>query len=201
LPAHCCQPAVVAGGVIYADLRGELSTHLVPRLCLLRILLGQPPLLQAFPFPSTLGEVTLHPLSQACLFTVHMGSGSPPPPLEFSFHRHFYKLSSSWLLGMCHHSCLLQPACCKGFPLPDSLVLNSLLHVFFVVIAFYSVFFSFFPWVGGWSVQGAMLIWSRIVCGSTTCRLAHPCGLHLPKLSGCCRLAATWEPCWFLHLT
>jgi hypothetical protein len=27
LPARCCQPAV-AGGVIYADLRGELSTHL-----------------------------------------------------------------------------------------------------------------------------------------------------------------------------
>jgi hypothetical protein len=27
LPAHCCQPAV-AGGIIYADLMGELSTHL-----------------------------------------------------------------------------------------------------------------------------------------------------------------------------
>jgi hypothetical protein len=27
LPAHCCQPAV-AGGIIYADLWGELSTHL-----------------------------------------------------------------------------------------------------------------------------------------------------------------------------
>jgi hypothetical protein len=26
-PAHCCQPAV-AGGIIYAALRGELSTHL-----------------------------------------------------------------------------------------------------------------------------------------------------------------------------
>jgi hypothetical protein len=26
------------------------------------------PLLQAFPFPSTLEEVTLHPLSQACVF-------------------------------------------------------------------------------------------------------------------------------------
>jgi hypothetical protein len=30
LPAHCCQPAV-AGGVIYADLRGELCTHLAPQ--------------------------------------------------------------------------------------------------------------------------------------------------------------------------
>jgi hypothetical protein len=30
LPAHCCQPAV-AGGVIYADLRSELNTHLGPQ--------------------------------------------------------------------------------------------------------------------------------------------------------------------------
>jgi hypothetical protein len=29
---------------------------------------GWEPLLQAFPFPSTLGEVTLHQLSQACVF-------------------------------------------------------------------------------------------------------------------------------------
>jgi hypothetical protein len=33
------------------------------RLCLLRVLLCRTPLLQAFPFLSTLGEVTLHPLS------------------------------------------------------------------------------------------------------------------------------------------
>jgi hypothetical protein len=38
LPACCCQPAV-AGSVIYADLWGELSTHLARRLCLLRVLL------------------------------------------------------------------------------------------------------------------------------------------------------------------
>jgi hypothetical protein len=66
LPARCCQPAV-AGGVIYADLRGELSTHLA-----LQALFTQSPvselLLQAFPFPSTLGKVTLHLLSQACVF-------------------------------------------------------------------------------------------------------------------------------------
>jgi hypothetical protein len=68
------------------------------------------PLLQAFPFPSTLGEVTLHLLSQACvfvysshgkwifpqlpcLFTAYVGSGSSllfcevflPPPLSQAF--------------------------------------------------------------------------------------------------------------------
>jgi hypothetical protein len=36
------------------------------------------------------------------------------------------------------------------------------------------VFFSFFsPWVGGRSIQGAMLICPRVVCGSTVCCLAH----------------------------
>jgi hypothetical protein len=38
------------------------------RLCLLRVLLGTMSLLQAFPFPSTLGEVILHQLSQAGVF-------------------------------------------------------------------------------------------------------------------------------------
>jgi hypothetical protein len=64
----------------------------------------------------------------------------------------------------------------RDFPSPlfgTQCTLPSLLCVFFVVIAYYSVgFFSFFPgW--GWSVQGAMLICPRVVCGSTTCRLAH----------------------------
>jgi hypothetical protein len=44
--------------------------------------------------------------------------------------------------------------------------------VSFVVIAYCSFFFLFS--LGGcWSIQGAMLIWPRVVCGSTMCRLAH----------------------------
>jgi hypothetical protein len=67
-------------------------------LCLLRVFLCAMPLLEAFPFPSTLGEVTLHLLSQAYVFiyssfTVHVGSGSSPlscgvflpPPLLQAF--------------------------------------------------------------------------------------------------------------------
>jgi hypothetical protein len=42
-----------------------------------------------------------------------------------------------------------------------------LLCVFFVVIAYYSVFFLF-SLGGGRSVQGAMLIWPRIVCATYT---------------------------------
>jgi hypothetical protein len=76
--------------------------------------------------------------------------GLPHSPVEFSFHLHFYKLSRSWLLAVGHCSCLLQPACGEGFPLPPFSTqgaLPSLLRVFFVVIAYYPVFFPFLP---GW---------------------------------------------------
>jgi hypothetical protein len=88
LPARCCQPAV-AGGVIYADLWGELSTHLPLQALFTQISPVREPLLQAFPFPSTLGKVTLHPLSQACVciysscgkwvFPASCGVFLPPP--------------------------------------------------------------------------------------------------------------------------
>jgi hypothetical protein len=47
----------------------------------------------------------------ACLFTVHVGGGSSPSPVQFSSHRCFHKLSCSWLLGgaavpASHHVCL-----------------------------------------------------------------------------------------------
>jgi hypothetical protein len=96
LPARCCQPAV-AGGIIYADLRGELNTHLALQALFTQSSPVHELLLQAFPFPSTLGEVTLHLLSQACVF-VYSSHGKcvfPPSPVEFSSHFHFYKLSHS----------------------------------------------------------------------------------------------------------
>jgi hypothetical protein len=39
----------------------------------------------------------------------------------------------------------------------------------------YCLLFSFFSFFPGWgrSVQGAVLIWPRVVCGSTMCCLAH----------------------------
>jgi hypothetical protein len=190
-PAHCCQPAV-AGGIIYADLRSELNTHLAPQALFTQSSPVLEPLLQAFPFPSTLGEVTLHPLSQAGMF-IYSSHGKwffPCSPVAFSSHCHFYKLSHSWLLGVCHCSCLLQPACCEGFPLPPFSAQGtppSLRPVFFVVIAYYSVFFLF-SLGGGRSVQGPMLIWPRVVCGSTTCHLAHLVVCIFPSCLG----AAIW---------
>jgi hypothetical protein len=46
-----------------------------------------------------------------------------------------------------------------------------LLCVFIVLIAYYSV--SLLSLGGGQSVQGTMLIWPRLVCGSTVYCLAH----------------------------
>jgi hypothetical protein len=48
----------------------------------------------------------------------------------------------------------------------------SLLRVF-IFLLLLIIQFLFFSLVGCRSVQGAMLIWPRIVCGSTTYRLAH----------------------------
>jgi hypothetical protein len=84
LPACCCQPAV-AGGIIYADLRGELNTHLALQSLFTQSSPVRVPLLQAFPFPSTLGEVTLHLLSQACLFVYSSCGKWVFPPLMWSF--------------------------------------------------------------------------------------------------------------------
>jgi hypothetical protein len=102
----------------------------------------------------------------------------PHSPVEISSHHHFYKLSRSKVAGWGPPSCLFWPACLQfheGLPLPPFSVqgtLPSLLCVFCCYCSFSLVFFSFFP---GWgqSVQGGMLIWSRVVCGSTTCHLAH----------------------------
>jgi hypothetical protein len=85
---------------------------------------------------------------------------------------------------------------CPSPPFSAQGALPSLLHVFFIVV-YYSVwFFSLFSLGGGRSVQGAMLISPRVVCGCTVCYLAH--------LVVCFSRAgrrwhlAVWEPSWFL---
>jgi hypothetical protein len=182
-PARCCHPAV-AGGVIYAALRGELYTHLALQAMFTQNSPVCEPLLQAFPFPSTVGEVTPHLLCQACLF-VYSSQWKwffPHSPVEFSSHRHSHKLSCSWLLGACcysrrslsSHAWLVYLQFQEGFPSPLFGAQGaplSLLCVFVVLIAYYSV--SLFSLGGGQSVQGAMLIWPRVVCESTMYHFAH----------------------------
>jgi hypothetical protein len=100
--------------------------------------------------------------------------GLPLSPVEFSS-----LLSQVFLLLVAGHA----PRSCRSLSsLPglfiyssgkDSLppifstqcVPPSFLHVFIVLIAYYSV--SLFSPDGGRSVQGVMLIWPRLVCGST----------------------------------
>jgi hypothetical protein len=129
----------------------------------------------------------------------------PPSPVKFSSHSHFYKLSSSKvagrvppllpsLAGLFIYSSMRDcpsPLQCSGHPTLFATCLLLLLLLF--IVQFF--FFSFFP---GQSVQGAMLILPRVVCGSTVCCLAH--------LVVCVSLAIrSWrlvaqDPSWFLHL-
>jgi hypothetical protein len=69
----------------------------------------------------------------------------------------------------------------------------SLPCVFIVLIAYYSV--SLFSRGGGRSVQGAMLLWPRVVCGSTAVPQSSTCP-RLPKLSGRGRLVSPFNMKW-----
>jgi hypothetical protein len=63
-----CLPSAVSLQLLEAVLRSELNTHLAPQALFTQSSPVCRPLLQAFSFPSILGEVTPHPLSQACMF-------------------------------------------------------------------------------------------------------------------------------------
>jgi hypothetical protein len=104
----------------------------------------------------------------------------PPSPVEFSSHRHFYKLSRFCLLGGATtpvlSSGLFIYSSMKYYPSP-TLVLRApcpLCYVSFFLLLLFIIqfFFSFFPgWGSVW--PGAMLIWPWVICGSTMCHLAH----------------------------
>jgi hypothetical protein len=121
LPVRCCQPAV-AGGFIYADLRGELSTYLAPQALFSQSSPGCKPLLQAFPFPSTLGVVTMHPLSQACML-VYSSCGRWVFPLSCRVFLPL-PLSQAFLLLVVGRSCPCLLTVPGEIPLPRSLALR-----------------------------------------------------------------------------
>jgi hypothetical protein len=149
--------------------------------------------------------VTLHQLSQACVFinSSHGSGSSPhscgvflPPPLLQAFPLMVAWCAaapafSSWLVMWNFPSLLLR---CSGYP-------PSLLHVFFVFIAYYSGFFSFFPLGGGLVCPGDYADLSQDFLWEYRVPLSSLSGPCFPKLSGCCHLASAWEASWFLHLT
>jgi hypothetical protein len=166
-------------------------------------------LLQAFPFPSTLGEVTLHPLSQSCVCIYSSHGKWVFPHLLWSF------LPSAILTSFPAPVCWAHaPSPTGASPASPGLFIYSpgkeslpplfsaqcappsLQRVFIVLIAYYSV--SLCSPGGGRSVQGAMLIWPRVVCGSTTYCLAQLV-LIFPSRLG----VGDWRPrgpSWFLLL-
>jgi hypothetical protein len=150
------------------------------RLCLLRVLLCVSHCYKLSPFQAHWGGDTAPAFSGHCVhlqFTWEVGL--VPSPVEFSSYHCFYKLSCSWFLGLCCCSCLLQPglfiySSMRDSPSPPFSIQASppslLCVLFFLVLIIQFLFFSL---GGGQSVQGAMLICPRVVCGSITYRLAH----------------------------
>jgi hypothetical protein len=170
----CCQPAV-AGGFIYADLKGELSTHIAPQALFTQSSPVRKPLLQAFPFPSTPLEVTLHLLSQAGMFIYSSCGKWALPPLLWNFPPTIaftsFPAPGRWM-------CAATPAfssrlVVRDSPLPPLWCSRHTALFATCLLCCYSWLFCFFPLGAGQSVQGAMLIWPRVVCGSTMCHLAH----------------------------
>jgi hypothetical protein len=143
-----------------------------------------------------------------CLFTVHMGSGSSllscgvflPPLLSPAFP---LLVAGHMPHPRSHQSLSGLPSLFIYSPRKGSLppifsaqrAPPSFSCVFIALIAYYSV--SLFSPGGGQSVQGAMPLWPRLVCGSTTVPRSSP-GPCIPKLTVRRQLAA-WGPSLFLR--
>jgi hypothetical protein len=162
----------------------------------------RPPLLQAFPFPSTLGEVTLHWLSQAGVFIYSSRVKWVLPPLLGSFPP--TTAFTSFPAAGCW-ACATAPAFSSRLVVryfPSSLLRRSGCPALFAMCLFccYCLLFSFFfffPWVGVCLSK----VYADLAQGCPWeyhVPLSSPCGLLLPKPSGCCRLVAAWESSWFL---
>jgi hypothetical protein len=126
----------------------------------------------------------------ACLFTAHMECGSSSLScgvfLPLSLLQAFLILVAGHVLPLlCFSGQLVYLQFCEGFLSPP-LVLSAphpLCYMsFFFVIAYYSVFL--FTLGGGQSVQGAMLIWPRVVCGGIVYCLAHLVVCIFPRCLG-----------------
>jgi hypothetical protein len=110
----------------------------------------------------------------ACLFTAHLGGGSTllscgvflPPPLSLAFPLLVAGCTPLLPRRLSGQACLFIYSSQKDSPPPllgAQCAPPSLQHVFIVLNAYYSV--SLFSPGGGWSVQGAMPLWSSYVCG------------------------------------
>jgi hypothetical protein len=178
------------------------------RLCLLRVLLCKP-LLQAFPFPSTLGEVTLHLLSQACVFIYSSHGKWAFPPLLWSFPPTAtfttFPAPGCWACAaaptLSSQARLIYLQFCEGFPSPTSVLSAPHGLCYCLYCSCYLLLsFSFFPWVGVGLSRG--LCWSGPGLSVEVPRATYLTlwSARLPKMSGHCHLEVGWGPSWFLCL-
>jgi hypothetical protein len=121
--------------------------------------------------------------------------GLPLSPVEFSSLCHSHSLPTP---GCRVHA--LAPALSSQARLiyssgrdspPPSLALRALHPLCYLSFLFLLLItqFLFFPPGGGWSVQGAMLIWPRVVCGSTAY-----CSAYLVRVFPSCLGMGVWWP-------
>jgi hypothetical protein len=165
------------------------------RLCLLRVLPCLSHCCKLSPFQAHWGRWHYTSfLRAACLFTVHMGSGSSP--LSCGVFLPLPLLQAFLLLFAGRVSPLLPfPAGLLWGISPPPLRRSGHLALFAnCLFCCYCLLFSFFflfSLGGGRSVQGAMLIWPRVVCGSTAYCLAHLVVCVFPSHLG----TAVWRQC------
>jgi hypothetical protein len=96
----------------------------------------------------------------------HFSHCYKPSPLQAQWRKWFFSLAGLFIYSSVRE--------CPS-PTLRSSESPALFAMFLFSAAFllFSLFFSLFFLGGGRSVQRAMLIWPRVVCGSTVCRLAH----------------------------
>jgi hypothetical protein len=149
-----------------------------------------------------------HPPSLAGMFSYRLNGKCPFPALQWNppHNNHCYKLSCSKVAGrglplMPSPASLFIYSSMKDCPSPtlQSSGCPALFATCLFVVLFIQFFFSLFSLDGVQSVQGSMLIWPRVVCGSIACRLAH-LEVCFSRAGRSWHLAA-WEPSWFLCLT
>jgi hypothetical protein len=143
--------------------------------------LGAAATVTSFPLSKHTGEVgPTHTFSNRHVYLQFMWEVTlPPSPVEFSSCCHFYKLScskvSGWVpprLPSLASLFIYSYVWDCSYPLRRS-GRPALFATCLFCCCCYTTCFLLFCLGGGRSVQGALLIWPRVVCGSTACCFAH----------------------------
>jgi hypothetical protein len=136
-------------------------------LCLLRVLMGTTATGTSFPLSKHTGGVTLHQLSQACVFIYSSLGKWVFPSLLWSFPptATFTSFSAPGCWAGAAAPVFSSRLVVRGFSSP---LWHSGHRALFATCLFccYCLLFSFFFFFSlgrGWSAKGAMLIWPRIV--------------------------------------